>query len=246
MSHYRARSGSRLQLQLALVVAITAGVASIAQSPQPAAGITQRPNAVIVGDSITAFHIPVVAAAFERQGIPGIMIDAQPARQIQQSVTYEDEFIRSGILAITQLKNRLVDPRLWIIELGTNDIPAAIGSERHEQVAAADNLINQVLDLLGPGAQIAWVTVSFRIFPGESDAFNDAIRRRAAIDPRLTLIDWHALSVTHPDWFADAVHPNDRGASELSELYVRTVLELLDSPPKPPELYPHATRLGMS
>jgi lysophospholipase L1-like esterase len=245
MPHHRNHSRRRLSLQSVLAVAM-AGVASVAHSPQPAVGVTERPNAVIIGDSITAFHMPVIAAEFEGRGIPGIMIDAQPARQIERSVTHEGEYIRSGILSITQLKIRLIDPRLWIIELGTNDIPAAIGSDRHEQVAAADDLIVQVLDVLGPEARIAWVTVSYRTFPGESDAFNEALRRRATVDSRLTLVDWHALSVTHHDWFADAVHPNEGGASELSELYVRTVLNLLYSPPKPPGLYPYARRLGMS
>jgi hypothetical protein len=179
-------------------------------------------------------------------GIPGIIFDAQQARQVVKSVVYGGDYIRSGVLAISQLENRGIRPKLWIIELGTNDVPALLGASRSNQVAYADVLIGQLLDTLGPDAQVAWVTVSFRLIPLESDAFNEALRRRAAVDSRMTLVDWHALSITHADWFADSVHPNDLGAVALGHLYVETVLELLDSPPRPPSAYPHAERLGMS
>jgi lysophospholipase L1-like esterase len=238
--------GRRFASWLVIVVA-TAAASIVGASSAPVAGIADRPNAVIIGDSITAFHEPALAAAFRDRGIPGIIFDAQQARQIEASVTYADESIRSGISAIAELKNNGVDPKLWIIELGTNDVWNSLGEGRDEQVAYAYKLIGQLLDTVGPSAPVAWVTVSFRMYPLESDAFNEALRRRAAIDPRMTLIDWHAHSVTHADWFADPVHPNELGAKALGQLYVDTVLELLASPPELPCVCPqHAERLGMS
>jgi lysophospholipase L1-like esterase len=239
-------TGRRLASWLTIVV-VLAIASVVGSSAPPVAGIADRPNAVIIGDSITAFHEPALAVAFRDRGIPNVTLDAQQARQIEASVTYADEFIRSGISAISQLQNSGVNPKLWIIELGANDVWTSLGKGRDEQVAYAYRLIGQLLDTLGPAAQVAWVTVSFRTYPLESDAFNEALRQRAAIDPRMTLVDWHALSVTHPEWFTDPVHPNELGAMALGRLYVDSVLELLESPAELPCVCPeHAERMGMS
>ena len=226
-------------------ISLTVATSSLAPTAPRAEGIADRPNAVIVGDSITASHEPFIQSAFERQGIPGIIIAAHGARRISESYVYNGEFIPSGVSAVRDLQARGIDPRLWVIELGTNEILPMLGCSCPDQLAFADDLIGEMLNTLGPAAQVAWVTTSFRTAPLATNTFNEALRRRAAVDPRMTLSDWHALTVTHPGWFKDPVHPNDWGGLVLTSLYIDTVSKLLAPPLPPPSPHSHADRLGM-
>jgi hypothetical protein len=80
-----------------------------------------------------------------------------------------------------------------------------------------------------------------------TNTFNEALRRRAAVDPYFRLIDWAALSLMEATWFVDAVHQSMTGLVAFSAMYVTEIRALLDDLPGPLSPRPgvqFAVRLG--
>lgn len=231
-----------------MLCALGSVVVSQAGSAGPADGRPAPLDVVIVGDSITRMHTPYLRSAVAARGVRNVEFEAQNGRRTAATYVASGEtaqYIRSGVSVVRELRTQGIDPRLWIVQLGANDVQANLGCGC-DLVASADRSIGRLLDAVGPTARVAWVTTSYGAVAWQANAFNEALRRRAAVDPRMTLVDWHAATVMHPDWFIDGLHPNATGAVALGRLYADTVIELLYTPPPPPPRHPPAERLGMS
>ena len=117
-------------------------------------------------------------------------------------------FLR-GITALKREANRRKLPELVVFELGT---------------AGRANLgmIQKVLTILGPDRRLALVTP--RKFLGGVDPDAKVYHQAAAVDPRVTVIEWAERAEAHPEWFhPDLVHPNKRGVKEFVSM-LRAVL----------------------
>lgn len=201
-------------------------------------------DVVVVGDSLTADPQETIAAHLEQSGLTSVHIDALGARRISTSYEFQG-WRNAGLDAIHAIHAQGIDPVLWVVELGTNDLPMISTCGCSHPEAMAGDLIDAVLAAIGNGEPVAWVTVLNRDDPIGTAAFNEALWRRAGVDPLLTLIDWHATAVGHPEWFADHVHQNDAGVLVFAEMYAVAIRRLLAEPLTAPDpLPPGAERTG--
>lgn len=187
------------------------------------------PAAVIVGDSLTGGNDSFIRAKLRTAGLDSVRVEGLSARRI--SVSFDFRGRRdSGIDRIRTLRSAGVDPDLWVIQLGTNDLGAVENCRCADRVAFAQSLIEQLVDEVGSDAAIAWVTVHDRDRPAVADDFNTAIFLAALDHPRMTMIQWKRRAADHPDWFLDDVHPNGRGLEELTTMYIDRIGRLLTNP----------------
>jgi len=210
--------------------AASSGAVSAADAADEAA--EEGAEIVVVGDSITADNIEVIGAHLAEAGTPPVTFEARAARRIADSYEWHG-WRSSGLEAIDGVRGAGVQPALWVIELGTNDMFLVADLGWPEKVSRAGELIDDVVDAVGPDAPIAWVSVLHRDDPEVSRAFNEALRNRAVANPQMVVIDWQHAAVDHPEWFLDLVHPNSEGAGVLAELYSDAIERLLEPRPDP-------------
>lgn len=222
------------------------GVAALSLPVVPASGQTSQPDAIIVGDSLTGGNAAYIENSLRSNGLSNVRVEGLSGRKI--AVSFQSGgYVDSGVARIRSLQDRGIRPKLWVIELGTNDLYSIKRCGCSDPVAFAGALIDRLRAQIGPAAPTAWVTVMNRADYGVTNTFNEALRRRAVVDPYFRLIDWATLSMMQPDWFTDAVHQNMAGLRAFSEMYVRDISELLrDLPgPRPPRAgIQTAVRLG--
>jgi lysophospholipase L1-like esterase len=227
------------------VLAATLSIIAVAAINGPVEGQPAQPDVVIVGDSLTGGNASYIRPTLSAAGLDA-RVEGLSSRRIAVSFWYLG-YRDSGIERIRSLRAAGVDPDLWVIQLGTNDLTFIANCGCPDRVAFAGSLIDRLLAELPPNRPVAWVTVMNRADFDITNTFNEALRRRAAVDPYVRLIDWAALSLMRPDWFIDAVHPNVTGLVRFTQLYVDEIRSLLAEPPGPPPTRPgvqRAVRLG--
>jgi lysophospholipase L1-like esterase len=204
-----------------------------------------QPDVVIVGDSLTGGNVSYIAPELRAAGL-NARVEGLSARRI--AVSFEFQGYRdSGIERIRTLRASGVDPGLWVIQLGTNDLAAVKNCNCSNRVAFAGDLIDRLLAELPANRPIAWVTLMNRADYDITNTFNEALRRRGVINPYMRLIDWAKLSLQRPEWFEDAVHPDIDGVIAFTRMYIDEIGMLLAQPPGPTPLRPgiqQARRLG--
>jgi lysophospholipase L1-like esterase len=227
-----------------VAAALLAGIAPLSAGRQAAAAPGQ-PDAVIVGDSLTGGNVDYIRPTLRNAGL-NVRVEGLSARRIAVSFNFLGRR-DSGVARVRSLKAAGVAPALWVIQLGTNDLGVINNCRCPDPVASAGKIIDQLLDEIGPGVPIAWVTVANRTQWDASRWFNTAIGIRAARDPYIALIRWHNLSASRPDWFVDHVHQNFTGVKVFTQMYIDRISALLADPlgPRPPGPgLAAATRLG--
>ena len=78
---------------------------------------------MIVGDSLTAANIDLIRARLDAGGLTSVRYAALSGRKIADPV-YLLGRRSSGIEEVRSLRAAGVDPELWVVELGTNDLYA--------------------------------------------------------------------------------------------------------------------------
>ena len=138
------------------------------------------------------------------------LVDAQPSRRIPERVRAP----YSGVRAALAARATFGDADCWMIALGSNDLVFGGGD-----APAANDLLDEMLGAVSPGASVWWVNVNYHRDPrtrfdfvAATATFNTVLGERAAGNPDLHVIDWFTLSEANPDWFFDPVHV-DRSAS---------------------------------
>jgi len=229
-----------------VATAVLVAVGALGGTGDRVDGSPGQPDAVIVGDSLTARNATYIAPTLRNAGLD-VGLEALGARQIAVSFDWYG-YRDSGIERIRTLRRSGVDPALWVIQLGTNDLRGIRNCGCADPVVFAGALIDRLLAELPPTTPVAWVTVLDRSDFGVSATFNEALRRRAATNHFLRLVDWASLSLERPDWYGDAVHPNAAGVVRFTKMYVDEIRALLAAPPGPPPQQPglqRAVRLGV-
>ena len=211
----------------------------------PVEGRPGQPDAVIVGDSLTGGNTSYIVPTLRRAGLD-VRVEGLSGRKI--AVSFQSRgYLDSGIERIRSLRAGGVDPDLWVIQLGTNDLASVSNCRCTDPVVFAGDLIDRLLAELPATTPIAWVTLMDRADYARTNAFNEALRRRAVINPYMRLIDWAALSLQRPDWFVDPVHPGFAGVQRFTQMYIDDVRALLADPPGPTPPLPgvqRAVRVG--
>jgi hypothetical protein len=228
------------------VIAATLSIVAAVSVHGPVEGQPAQPDVVIVGDSLTGGNASYIRPRLHSAGLDA-RVEGLSSRRIAVPVRFLG-YRDSGIDRIRSLRAAGVDPDLWVIQLGTNDLGSVANCACPDRVAFAGDLIDRLLTELPPNRPVAWVTVMNRADFDITNTFNEALRRRAAVDPYLRLIDWAALSLQRPDWFLDAVHQNVTGLIPFTQLYVDEIRSLLADPPGPVPSRPgvqRSVRLGV-
>ncbi len=234
-----------LAARSALTALLAACVVVIVAVGGPVDARPGQPDVVIVGDSLTGGNSSYITPTLQAAGL-NAQVEGLSARRIAVSfefLGYRD----SGIERIRSLRAAGVDPGLWVIELGTNDLGVVNNCGCSDPIAFAGDLIDSLLVELPPRTPIAWVTVMYRDDFDVTNVFNEALRRRAVVNPYLRLIDWARISLQHPEWFVDAVHQNIGGVIRFTQMYIDEISALLANPPGPVAPLPGtqlAVRLG--
>lgn len=229
----------------ALALALAAAALASGTAVDVKAQVLQ-PDAIVVGDSLTGGNSSYIGPVLRSTGLSNLRLEGLSARRIAVSFQYLG-YRDSGIERIRSLKDSGVQPKLWVIQLGTNDLGAINNCRCENPVFFAGALIDRLLAEIGPDTPTAWVTVLNRDDYRVSNTFNEALRRRAAVNPYFRLIDWSTLSMEQPGWFIDAVHPNTTGLVQFTAMYAREISALLGDLPGPVERLPglqRAVRLG--
>ncbi|ADY56121.1 peptidoglycan-N-acetylmuramate O-acetyltransferase [Syntrophobotulus glycolicus DSM 8271] len=143
---------------------------------------------IIIGDSVIAG----AKSALEER-LPGIEIDAQIGRQMDEAV---------GL--VNRLKTQSLLGERVIIELGTNG--------PFSQVQLRD-----LLDSLGQVKQI--ILVNTRVPRPWQDEVNETLERAAVSYPGTKLVDWYLASTGHHEYFyEDGVHLTPKGIEVYCQL----------------------------
>ena len=164
---------------------------------------------VVIGDSLMDNSAPWLRSELRSAGYD-YHVDAQPSRRIPERVREP----YSGVKAARAVRASFGDADCWMVALGSNDLVYGAGD-----ALEANEMIDEMLAAVSPGASVWWVNVNYHRDPRTSfdfvaatATFNAAVAERAAADPDLHVIDWYTLSEAHLEWFFDPVHV-DRAAS---------------------------------
>ncbi len=204
-----------------------------------------QPDVVIVGDSLTGGNSSYITPVLRSAGLDA-RVEGLSARRIAVSLNllgYRD----SGIERIRSLRAAGVEPELWVIQLGTNDLGAVKNCKCPDPIAFAGALIDRLLAELPADTPVAWVTLMNRADFAVTNTFNEALRRRAVVNPYMRLIDWAGLSLQRPEWFIDPVHQSVDGLVRFTQMYIDEIRSLLADPPGPTPSLPgiqQAVRIG--
>ncbi|WP_107924758.1 acyltransferase family protein [Lysinibacillus parviboronicapiens] len=129
---------------------------------------------------------------------PNITIDAKIGRQVSQAVKLAPAFAN-----FNQSKKAV------IIQLGTNGYFTN----------------NQIDMLLGAFSNAHLYLVNTRVPRPWEGKVNNALYRKAQEHDNITLIDWHAAAIDHPEYFApDGVHLEQKGVETLTNLIQQALL----------------------
>lgn len=209
---------------LAVVAAAGVGPGSVDSAPA---------DVVIVGDSLTAANLALIRARLDDGGLTSVRYAALSGRKIADPVYFLGRR-SSGIEEVRVLQAAGVDPELWVVELGTNDLAAVRTCGCPDPSLAAGDLIDLMVAEIGPGEPIAWVTLLDTTDLVTSEHFNAALRRRAAVDPLFSLIHWYSRAWDRPELFVDHVHHNLAGVDVFAEMYLQSIVPILAGLGAPP------------
>lgn len=149
-------------------------------------------SVTMVGDSIMLGAAPSILGM-----LPDCVIDAKVSRQVIQADSVIDSLENQDLLRQTV-----------VIALGTNGtFSTAKGQE--------------LIDRLGSGRTIYWVTVYGRDLSWQEDS-NATIRKLAEDNENVHIIDWSQAAAEHAEWFcADGIHLSVEGRAA----YAGVILE---------------------
>ncbi|QOQ55656.1 acyltransferase family protein [Bacillus amyloliquefaciens] len=136
-------------------------------------------------------------ASYLRQSLPHVTIDGKVGRQVSQALQLTSEY------ASFNQPNKAV-----IIELGTN------GYFTNSQIES----------LISSFSKADIYLVNTRVPRQWESKVNESLRQQADSRKNVTLVDWHAKALQHPEYFTpDGVHLIPEGSKALTSLIVQTM-----------------------
>ena len=151
----------------------------------------------VIGDSITVGAEPALRSRLEGLGLDVLAVDAANGRRIAV-----DGGVGSGVEAAARVA--AVEPDLWVVALGTNDVANLDGPEAY--ATAIDTMLAEVPD----DVPVVWVDIYFDGAEDASDTFNTVLRERLAQRGNATAVDW-ATVADDDGVLRDGVHPGADG-----------------------------------
>ena len=176
---------------------------------------------LVVGDSLTVSAAAEIRAALAAEGLVVVDVDALEGRRIARGT------VEPGVDAVLRLRLAGADPDVWILALGTNDVGAQVDRE----TMRAD--IAEILRLIPRDAAVLWVDTRVEYRADGSVAANALFRQQAVFDPRVEVVDWHAVGGEEGVLVADGVHLTPTGRARFAAALADAVGEHYDVVPLP-------------
>lgn len=170
-------------------------------------------SVAVIGDSIALSAQELLTASLESLGLDVVAFDAVESRRMVSGGTA----LPSGASAIEDVLASGVEPELWIIALGTNDV----GARSRPRETVAD--IAAIIELLPDDAHVMWVDTWVRDLDDEAVTLNGLLRLVLTDRPNTVVVDWHARGAVDGTIIADGVHLSPTGKVEFARSIADTL-----------------------
>ena len=196
-----------------LVVSVGLAVLAVASA---SAGAAAPPSVLVIGDSVATgmyWHDDAIAVMQENLGV---YWDVAVCRTIDgTSCPFDGERAPTLVQAVAA---RGTVPPTVVVEVGYNDPAGTFAAEVDKAMSA----------LTAAGAtHVLWLTMRESRAPYPT--LNALLDKAAARWPQLELVDWNAVSESHPSWFqTDDVHLTAEGGIAMAHLAHGAVMQVLD------------------
>jgi lysophospholipase L1-like esterase len=200
-------------MRVRLVVSIGLAVLAVASA---SAGAAAPPSVLVIGDSVaTGMYWHDDAIAVMQENLGGYW-DVAVCRTIDgTSCPFDGERAPTLVQAVAA---RGTVPPIVVVEVGYNDPAGTFAAEVDKAMSA----------LTAAGAtHVLWLTMRESRAPYPT--LNALLDKAAARWPQLELVDWNAVSESHPSWFqTDDVHLTAEGGIAMAHLAHGAVMQVLD------------------
>jgi lysophospholipase L1-like esterase len=166
----------------------------------------------MVGDSITKASSKALTTVLGNAGYTDITIEAEVNRRIIVGDGKGEPL--SGVKTLFTMISDGVDPDVWAIAMGTNDVG------KYDKPDAYGAMIDQMLAIPDSKIPIVWVDVyNPKQLPG-TKMFNEVLRERADARGNTTVLSWFDLASNPKEKILrdDHVHPNEKGTLVFADL----------------------------
>ena len=166
---------------------------------------TEATSVAMIGDSITQGSEDALRYILTVAGLSTIDIDGLASRRIEVGGGKGQP--ESGMHALERMRAAGVDPDVWVIALGTNDVGQYDDPEEYRV------LIREVLDALPPDTPLVWVDVYRFDHMDDTVAFNTILRDEIDQRDDSIVVSWFDQASTRGDEILrkDQVHPDKQG-----------------------------------
>jgi lysophospholipase L1-like esterase len=231
------RMTRRAVLRAGVSAAVTAALASCSTGPRSsaadkpdqstnpaqvgplpsAAQIAGRTSFGMVGDSITRASSKALTSLLTEMGFTDIHIDAEVSRRIDVGDGKAEPL--AGVKVMHNLIAMGVNPDVWAVGLGTNDV----GKYKDEAAYAA--VIDEMLAIPDGDIPMLWVDVYNPLHLEDTKLFNTVLRDRAKARGNTSVLSWYDLASNPKSKIlrSDHIHPNDDGALVFADLVARAL-----------------------
>lgn len=191
----------------------TGPAGSTADRPVPGTTAPAAPRHVaIVGDSLTLSAQDLIGQTLDEAGVVTVTIDAVEGRRINHAVGQKT----SGVAATRSIA-AVTEPDVWVIALGTNDVPG-YGADAYR----AD--VETLLAEIPPDAPVVWVDAWIRSRIDEARAANAALREVVERRSEAVVIDWFQFGDDPGVISGDGIHLTDAGQERFAAQIAAAVL----------------------
>jgi hypothetical protein len=200
-------------MRVRLVVSVGLAVLAVASA---SAGAAAPPSVLVIGDSVATgmyWHDDAIAVMQENLGV---YWDVAVCRTIDgTSCPFDGERAPTLVQAVAA---RGTVPPIVVVEVGYNDPAGTFAAEVDKAMSA----------LTAAGAtHVLWLTMRESRAPYPT--LNALLDKAAARWPQLELVDWNAVSESHPSWFqTDDVHLTPEGGIAMAHLAHAAVMQIVD------------------
>ncbi|MGD9997984.1 MAG: GDSL-type esterase/lipase family protein [Ilumatobacteraceae bacterium] len=161
----------------------------------------------MVGDSITEGSADAIRYTLTAEGFTAIDIDGVTSRRIEEGDGKVSPL--SGVATLYgMLGNPEIDPDVWVIALGTNDVG------QYAEDADYRRLIQSVLDMIPDGVPLVWVNTFRSDKPEASVTFNSILFDEVSRREHSVVASWYDQASRDDETRVlrdDGVHPNQHG-----------------------------------
>lgn len=173
----------------------------------PASTVPDVPGEVaLVGDSLMVSAQEELVLDLDTLGVDTFDYDAVEGRRIDHEVNGNP----SGVDAVADIAAAR-DPDVWVIALGTNDVPGFGADSFRADVEA-------LLAEIPVGDPVIWVDTWIEGRIDEARAANAVLREVAATRSEMTVLDWFQYGDDPGLIIGDGIHLTDTGQQRFSAL----------------------------